>query len=263
LQPPPPGRRFGYEFEQKLYDITGEPGKPRGLSPAREMTQEGIADVTPVVREITPIVQRMTPEVFRIIEDAAEWFEGGPLRDVPKFREMVYQEVQAAMDTRTANMFQAKAAREGAAKLASSELARRGRVKVPPKEVLALLDEAIEGRINDVGIRYKDWQTGEPRVLSVVDVLSRSLKFDPEFKEIVVDSMINANMHRAATRSRKLFHQNTMGKTTPGTRRMRSRLSTLPRASCRWRALLSAGHRSMRNLSSSGTGMSERARFRR
>jgi len=213
LQPPPPGRKFGYQFDQKLYDITGKPGKSRTLSPAREMTPEGVADVAPVVRDVAPVVQRMTPEMFRIIEDAAEWFESGPLRDVPRFREMVYQDVQSAMDTRTANMFQVEAARNGAAKLTSAALARRARIKVAPKEVLALLDEAKEGRINDVGIRYKDWQTGEPKILSVVDLLSEALQLDPKFKEIVVGSMLNANMHRAATRSRKLFHQNTMGKT--------------------------------------------------
>lgn len=213
LRPPPPGRKFGYEFEQKLYSLKGKANQPRTLSPAREMTPEGLTDVAPVVRTVTPVAQRMNPEVFRIIEDAAEWFEGGPLRNVPGFREMILNEYQAALDTRIANILQVKAAREGAVKLVTSELARRGRVKVDPKSVLSVLDEAKEGRINDVGIQYKDWQTGEPRVLSVVDVLSKSLEFDPQFKDIVVSSMLNANMHRAATRARKLVHLNTMGKT--------------------------------------------------
>lgn len=212
LQPPPPGRSFGYQFDQKIYDLKGQRGKPRTLSPARESTPEGLVDVAPVTRDVTPVVQKINPETFRIIEDAAEWFESGPLREVPGFRQMVYTEVQAAIDTRLANTLQTKAGREGAAKLTVAELARRGRVKVDPKSVLAVLDEAKEGSINDVGIRYKDWQSGEPKVLSVVDVLSKSLELDPQFKEIVVSSMLNANMHRAATRARKLQQQHTMGK---------------------------------------------------
>ena len=210
LQPPPPGRPFGYQFEERVYDLSKRPGQPASLSPAREMTPEGLVDVAPITRDVTPVVQKINPEIMRLVEDAAEWFEAGPIRDVPDFREIAYHEVMAALDDRLANNMQSKAYRDRASRRMAAELSRRSRLPVDPKSVLEILDEAKEGAVVGVRFRYSDWQSGERGEVSVGDVMQPAMRLDASLREAVQGAMLNANMHRLSIRARKLSHQNTV-----------------------------------------------------
>mgnify|MGYP003631252304 FL=1 len=211
LQAPPSGKPYGYQFEEVVYDIARQEGQPATLSPARDVGPGGeLVDVAPITREVAPTVRNISPEIMRIVEDAAEWFESGPLRDVPDFRRIAYEEVQAALDPRLANNMQAAVYREAAATKMAAELLVRGRVPVSRKSILTVLEEAAEGSVNDVGIRYKDWQSGEPGVLRTTEVMTPALEATPELKSAVVGTMLNANMHRLSIKSRKLSHQSTV-----------------------------------------------------
>lgn len=197
LEPPRASR--GFEFAQRQFEL-GADGKLRPV----------VGTVDKLVTK-EPAVKPVNARAFEVIEDMAEAIGDR----VPDIRRLMYEEFQVARADNIANLLQDSALRKNAANKISKFLEKETRQPVDKKSLLNRLERAADdpSTIYDLDIGYNHWQSGAPKRLSVVDFMERQLKVNKELRQNVQKTMTTANFSRLGTRTRKLAHQDTSGRT--------------------------------------------------